>query len=145
MLNQAPVERLRLTVDTRSGGLGGLPPTIEVGFVPHVLVFLARGEEPFTLAWGAAKAPNTALALATLIPNYRSDQPLAAQKATLEALPVGSMPMPSITGTGAGAATPAKPASKGVLMAVLVVGVLVLGAMAAMLIKQMKNKDEPTA
>ncbi len=140
VLNGAPRERLRLAVDTRSGGLGALAPTVQVGFVPHTLVFLARGAGPFSLAWGAPDAPQAALPLATLVPGYRGDRPLAAAPATLAA-------PDTVAGAPALPASPApvaqKPLSKGILWAVLVLGVLVLGGMAAMLLKQMKGKDEP--
>lgn len=39
-------------VDVSSGGLGRKAPTLRVGWLPHELVFLARGAGPFTLAYG---------------------------------------------------------------------------------------------
>jgi hypothetical protein len=137
VLNWPALQRLRLAVDTRSGGLGNAPPTLQVGFVPHVLVFLARGEGPFDLAWGAASLPDVALPAETLIPGYRDDQKLAASPATLQAT--------AVQAAASTAADSEKPASKGVLWAVLIAGVLVLGGMASVLLKQLKSKDGPAA
>ncbi len=39
-------------VDVSSGGLGRTAPTLRVGWLPHEVVFLARGAGPFTLAYG---------------------------------------------------------------------------------------------
>jgi hypothetical protein len=139
VLERPAVQRLRLAIDARSGGLGTSHPSIQIGFVPHVLVFLARGEGPFSLAWGSPSAADAALAVNTLIPNYRDGQPLPASPATLEA--ASAMAAPSIA-PGTGQALPS-PVSKGVLWGVLVAGVLILGAMAAVLLRQMKRKDEP--
>lgn len=137
VLNRAAEQRLRLSVDPRGGGLGAQPPGIELGFVPHMLVFLARGEGPFSLAWGSPKVPNAALAAGTLIPGYRAGQAIRASTATLE--------MASLAPAAAARALPPKAAglSKGVLWGILVFGVLVLGGMATMLVKQMKSSDEP--
>jgi hypothetical protein len=49
-------------IDTRNGGLGRGTPKLRVGWLPHDIVFLARGNGPFTLAYGSSKArPTTAL------------------------------------------------------------------------------------
>lgn len=107
-------------------------------FVPHMLVFLTRGEGPFSLAWGSSRAPNAALDAGTLIPGYRAGQAMTASTATLE------MAKPGPAG-GPARPVPPNPAglSKGVLWGVLVFGVLVLGGIASVLIKQIKAKDEP--
>lgn len=49
-------------IDTRNGGLGRGMPKLRVGWIAHDVVFLARGNGPFTLAYGSSKAsPTTAL------------------------------------------------------------------------------------
>ncbi|MEI6414798.1 MAG: DUF3999 domain-containing protein, partial [Pseudomonadota bacterium] len=45
----------RLTVATGGGGLGEGMPILEVGWVPHQLLFVARGEGPYRLVWGSAR------------------------------------------------------------------------------------------
>jgi hypothetical protein len=44
----------RLELDEGSPEPGNLHPTLELGWVPRELYFLAHGEEPFTLAFGSA-------------------------------------------------------------------------------------------
>jgi len=69
--------------DPRSGGLGGGMPKLTAGFLPQQLLFVARGEGPFVLAFGSAKVASAALPVATLVPDYRDDKPLEAARATL--------------------------------------------------------------
>jgi hypothetical protein len=47
-------------VDMRGGGLGPSAPKLRVGWLPHDIVFLARGEGPFTLAYGSSAAQSVA-------------------------------------------------------------------------------------
>jgi len=72
--------------DPRSGGLGGGMPKLTAGFVPQQILFVARGEGPFVLAFGSAKVASAALPVATLVPGYRDDRPLEAAHATLGAV-----------------------------------------------------------
>lgn len=60
-------------VDQRGGGMGSSLPTLNAGWVPHQLVFAARGKPPFTLAYGNNGAKPGALAIESLIPGYRDD------------------------------------------------------------------------
>jgi Protein of unknown function (DUF3999) len=60
-------------VDQRGGGIGSSLPTLSAGWVPHQLVFAARGAPPFTLAYGNQAAKPAALAIESLIPGYRED------------------------------------------------------------------------
>jgi hypothetical protein len=133
-LHGAAANRLRLVMDARSGGIGNTPPTLQVGFVPHVLVFLARGAGPFVLAWGASGVAPGALPLSALMPGYDA-------AASLNAAPASLAPV-AIVHTGP-AAKPApeapSPSSKWVLWAVLLGGLLVLGGMARSLIQQLRQ------
>ncbi|HEY8101153.1 MAG TPA: DUF3999 domain-containing protein [Burkholderiaceae bacterium] len=138
-LHSEPESTLQLVVDTRSGGVGATPPTLQVGFVPHTLVFLGRGSAPFSLAWGAPSVSNTALDIGTLVPGYSLDTKLTASSATLKTSDLAAAPG-SLTKAQQDALTPA---SKNLLWAVLIAGVLVLGGMAALLIKQMKQETPP--
>jgi hypothetical protein len=45
----------RLTTDEARGGFGGIPPVIRVGYLPDEVVFVARGEAPFEIAYGSRK------------------------------------------------------------------------------------------
>lgn len=70
-------------VDPRGGGLGAGGVALELGWIPHELVFAARGEAPFILAFGDGRARPEALPVASVVPGYRKDQALAAQRATI--------------------------------------------------------------
>ncbi|MBI3150233.1 MAG: DUF3999 domain-containing protein [Betaproteobacteria bacterium] len=50
------------------------PPDLELGWLPPRLVFLAQGEAPFQLAYGARKVPGAALPIATLVPDWERRQ-----------------------------------------------------------------------
>lgn len=138
-LGRGPMKRLRLSLDTRAGGVGSQPPMLRIRFTPDVLVFLARGEGPFSVAWGADAVPDVAMSVASLVPGYRAGQALTASPAALGNLIAGATAPQQVQ---AGNEAPAT-ASKYVLWAVLIVGVLLLGGMASMLMKQMKTPDKP--
>lgn len=81
------------------GSLAGGMVLTALGVALGVLVFLARGEGPFSVAWGSPSAADAALAVNTLIPNYRDGQPLPASPAALKA--AAAMAAPStVPGTG---------------------------------------------
>ena len=70
------VAQLKLVVDERGGGLGAQAPTLRFAVRSTQLVFLARGEPPFSLALGNPTVKAAKLPLSTLIPDY-SPQRLA--------------------------------------------------------------------
>jgi hypothetical protein len=125
---------LRLSFDGRSGTFGSTPPRLQVGFVPQELVFLARGNGPFSLAWGASGVHGAALPIATLVPNYVDDKQLSASPASLRI--VGT---PAVA--QAAAAAPAQALSKYALWAILVGGVIALAAMVLGLLRQMRRQN----
>ena len=131
----------KVKVDPRSGGLGSQIPQLSVGWYPRVIVFAARGNGPFELAYGSAIAKPAALAIETLIPGYDRAKTLPS-----------SFPLAR---TGAPNAVPASAALKEpidtrrwLLWGSLVLAALVLGAMAVKLSKQMSGgaaKPKPAA
>lgn len=120
------VRQLKLEVDDRGGGLGAQAPELSVAVQATQVVFLARGEGPFTLAVGNAEAKAADLPLTTLIPDFIPQRLATLGTAQPTTAPVADM---------AAAAVIAAPAT-GVdfkrlgLWAVLVSGVLLLGWMA---------------
>lgn len=135
-LDTAPAQQLRLAFDASGGGIGNAAPSMQIGFVPQTLVFLARGNGPFTLNWGAASVTQAEMPAATLLPNYRDDQEVAATVATLE-------PIAAMSSAGAAPAASAEAGkSKGLLWAILGIGLLVLVGMVVMLLKQMKPESK---
>ncbi len=76
-----------IRVDQRGGGLGSSMPTLNAGWMPHQLVFAARGVPPFTLAYGNRAAQPGALAIESLIPGYRDDAGATVRAAKADAKP----------------------------------------------------------
>lgn len=44
-----------LSVDPDGGGIGKGTPTLELGWMPHTLYFVARGQRPFKVAYGSGR------------------------------------------------------------------------------------------
>lgn len=114
-------------VDTKSNGLGSGIPKLKVGWVPHELVFLARGEGPFMLAFGKgdlARSPGA-------MPPLPDGAPVLYVKA-------GSRQM---LGGEARRELPERAASRKpfVLWAVLALGVALLTYMAVRLARELKR------
>ena len=124
------VAQLKLDVDERGGGLGVEAPALSFAVRATQLVFLARGEPPFTLALGNPSVKGANLPLSTLIPNYSVERlaGLGQAKVAGEAV-VTSPAVVATVDTG--------PNWKKLgLWAVLLLGVAALGAMAYSLLRK---------
>jgi hypothetical protein len=119
------VRQLKLEVDERGGGLGNEAPHVRFAVRATQLVFLARGNGPFTLAIGnpAAKAAN--LPLSTLIPDYSAQKMNTLGKAEPASAPVVIAPQPEPVPLAPGIDW-----KRAGLWAVLIFGVIFLGWMA---------------
>lgn len=73
----AAASRWLLRVDVRGGGLGSGLPALHAGWMPHRLLFVARGEAPFRLAFGSVTAPPIAMPAHSLVPGS-GDRPVSA-------------------------------------------------------------------
>lgn len=124
------VAELKLTVDERGGGLGVEAPALRFAVRATQLVFLARGEPPFTLALGNASAKAANLPLSTLIPDYSAERLKTLGQATVTG-EIATAP-PAV----APAADTATDWKKLGLWAVLLLGVAALGAMAYSLLRK---------
>lgn len=74
----APARFFRISVDPKAGGVGATVPTLVAGWHPQEIVFAARGNAPFELAYGSRRIGPGALPIATLVPGYTADKPLPA-------------------------------------------------------------------
>ena len=128
-----------LRVDQRGGGLGSGEVSLEFGWVPHEVVFAARGASPFSLAYGMKTAKSAAMPLATVLPGYKPDEPIPAKAAAVSLqMPLTREP-PSLLrspGAFAKAAVESGDAKKWALWAALVAGVVFVGWMAFTLLRQ---------
>lgn len=127
------VRQLKLQVDERGGGLGHDAPRLSVAVRASQLIFLARGEGPYSLALGNATATAANLPLSTLIPDYQPQRLEALGQARLA-------PGAVVPSTGAAAPGPGIDWKRIGLWAVLLLGVLALGGMAVSLLRQSKTQ-----
>ncbi len=130
-----------IRIDQRGGGLGSGMPTLNAGWVPHQLVFAARGAPPFTLAYGNRGAQGGSLPIESLIPGYREDAGASVRTAKTGAQPTVNVQAASAQAQkelgGEARLQEQIDWKRWSLWGVLGLGVLVLGAMAWRLVKQL--------
>jgi len=124
------VNQLKLQVDERGGGLGVEAPALRFAVRATQLVFLARGEPPFTLALGNGSVKAANLPLSTLIPDGGAERLKALGQATLAGEVAVASPVVAVSPA---AGTDWKKLG---LWAVLLLGVAALGAMAFSLLRK---------
>ena len=126
-----PARYWHLKVDSRGGGLGAGMPRLKVTWEPRLLVFVSRGDGPFTLAFGHARYGPADFRVESLIPGLAEGSGVPVAEATLGA--IGSASAPLEQSAGAAEFFQSLQGEKGrrwLLWAVLIVGVVVLGVMA---------------
>lgn len=135
-------KRWLLRVDARGGGLGGGMPALSAGWLPHRVVFVARGAGPFQLAFGNPDTASSAMAVTSLVPGHAADKPVAAMEAKLGVVTTREIPVQ----------TPALAARDFVeqmdrkklwLWGSLILAVLVIVGMAWRLTRDMPGPGEP--
>jgi hypothetical protein len=135
----APERYVLLRVDNKSGGLGNGMPKLNVEWQPASIVFAARGEGPYKIAYGNAQAASSSLALTQLMPGYESgtEYKLALAKT--------GEPVAQVVAEPTVVQTVVKQAGskQGVLWLVLLGGVALLGWMAWKLGRQLNTPDTP--
>ncbi|WP_260962095.1 DUF3999 domain-containing protein [Pseudomonas citri] len=131
------VQQLKLTVDERGGGLGAEAPALRFAVRPTQVVFLARGEGPYSLALGSSTVKAASLPLTTLVPDYKPSRLAKLGTATVNASAASTV----VTSTASTAAPAGTPWKKIGLWAVLLVSVLALGGMAFSLLRKPPVKN----
>jgi hypothetical protein len=130
-----------LRVDSRGGGLGSGMPVLHAGYVPHRLLFVARGEAPFRAQFGNKEAFPTALAVHTIVPGYSADKEMALAARIGE---VRTREIVKPTGIEAARDYAGKVDEKKIwLWVALIAAVLVIVGMAFKLTRQMPAPGEP--
>jgi hypothetical protein len=133
--------------DTRGGGLGAGALGLELGWVPHELVFAARGAGPFALAFGAARARSEALPVASVVPGYEKGKTVPAHAASVGEV-AAAPPRPAFFADPAGWAREALASGRGktwILWIVLGLGVLAVAWMALRLLRDVGGGEPPPA
>ncbi len=123
------VERWLLRVEQKEAGLGRGVPTLQLGWIPEELVFVARGAPPYTLAFGNAKAERVTHGLEQLLAKTGEARVATAQLQPLTTLRGDAalrVPLPIFDWKRAS------------LWSVLVLGVVALGAMARRLLRELR-------
>jgi len=122
----------KLQIDQQGGGIGSGLPEIELAWQPQKLVFVARGEPPYKLAWGSAQViPVTQNASRLLVGvGQGSNNTMLSKAGWLEAT-VKPVNLTALE-------TPAKPINwrQGLLWAVLIIAAAMLIWMAVRLMKK---------
>jgi hypothetical protein len=132
-----------LKVDQRGGGFGAGDVRVEVGWLPHEVVFAARGEAPFTFSYGGKSARQGALAIGAVLPGYKEGDLKIARAAKVgqvagEAAPAASLlrdPVQYVRNLAASG-----DGKKWLLWGALVAGVLLLAWMAFRLLGEVGGK-----
>jgi hypothetical protein len=125
------VQQLKLSVDERGGGLGEQAPSLKYAVRATQVIFLARGDAPYSLALGNPTVKTANLPLSTLIPDFKPEKLATLGKATVQGELVATQAAPATT--TAVAETNWKKIG---LWAVLLVSVVFLGMMAASLLRK---------
>lgn len=124
----------KIHLEQAEGGFGGSIPTLKLSWRPHRLFFIVQGSGPFMLAYGNAHITDTGFVLTDLLSLTRQDED-EVTVARLSAERELSTP----------AKTPKKhgpnPVRKYILWGILGLGVIVLGALAGNLMRQMNKNN----
>ena len=130
-IGRMPAREWMVRVDPQSGGIGTAPPALEARWRRDEVVFVARGEAPFRLAFGDPDAKPAWVSVASLVPGYKR-----GDEARLSEAAVGPVQSGKVRTSG----WPAWAANLGprklALWAVLLGAVAMLGFMAWRLTKQ---------
>ncbi|ABA72095.1 DUF3999 domain-containing protein [Pseudomonas fluorescens] len=130
------VQQLKLTVDERGGGLGEQAPSVKYAVRATQVIFLARGDGPYSLALGSPTVKTANLPLTTLIPDFKPEKLATLGKATVQGEALATQ-----TSTATTAATTDTHWKRFGLWAVLLLSVLFLAAMAFSLLRKPPAKS----
>jgi hypothetical protein len=127
----------RILVDQKGGGFGAGEVRLELGWLPHEVLFAARGAGPFTVGYGNTSAKPGSVPLAAVLPQGEKLAPGTARvvEVTGRAAPSASLfsdPARFFRGLAED-----RQVKKGILWVVLLAGVLMLGWMAQRLLREM--------
>ena len=130
----------RVQVDQKGGGFGAGEVRFEIGWLPHEVIFAARGAGPFTMAYGNRTAKPGALPVSVVLPGDAKEVSAAARPARLGEVSASALSSPSLFSDPARflrGLPENREAKKWTLWAALVAGVLLLGWMAFRLLHDM--------
>lgn len=124
-------------IDRTGAGMGSGAPKLTLGWMPHELIFLARGAGPFKLAYGSAVATSGGVALDALLPGLT-----IGGDATYRVKVIAATLGPQMSLGGEARRSPAPPPIPWKLIALwssLALGVVVLAFMALRLSREARK------
>jgi hypothetical protein len=123
------------TIETeRDGGWGGRPPRLKVGWYPQELLFVARGDAPYTLAYGSGRVVRDDAPIDAVLANLDEESRQRIREATLGA--------PYDLGGNDVLAAP-RSWRREVLWTLLIGAVLVLGVFALRVFRESSSASTP--
>ncbi len=125
-----------IQLDPRSPGIGDALPSLEAQWRPAQIVFVARGEPPYELAFGNPDARAVRLSVNELIPGYESRAELKLPEAKVGEVRASGSYRPWARWAGD------VPVRRIVLWSILVASVVLLGWMAWRLQRQMRASGD---
>ena len=131
----------QVRIDPKAGGIGTESPRLSFGWYPGAIVFAARGNAPFELAYGNARVAPASLPIETLVPGYDGAKRESVSFPSAHAGSVNAAPSNRML-------EEPLDTKRWLLWASLALGASVLGWMAYSLSRQMRkpissNADEP--
>ena len=126
----------RLVIDSGGGGLGGGDPVFNLSYMPHDLCFVARGREPFTIAYGSRITPQGSAPVDPLLAGLSADKKTQLIKEART-----GRPFELAGGKALKEVEPPLPWARIVLWLILVAGAAAVGVMAWKLYCQMGPKS----
>jgi hypothetical protein len=126
-----------IRLDPRSPPIGDALPALEVQWRPAQIVFVARGDKPYRLAFGNQEARAAALSVSELIPGYEARDEMKLPEAK-----VGEVSTAEAAGGAWRRLVGDTNPRKLVLWGVLIAAVLALGWMASRLRREMRSRGE---
>ena len=128
-----------MRIEQDGGGIGTGLPQVETGWLPHRLVFVARGSAPYLLAYGSSRDDLSPLRDDTLLAGFRADQ-----RDQLRPAPARAAPRQELGGKGAfRIRIPSTTWKKLLLWGILALGVALLAGMAWRLQREMSGNARP--
>jgi hypothetical protein len=132
-----------LKVDQKGGGFGAGEVRLELGWTPAEVVFAARGEAPFVLAYGARSAKFGALPVSAVLPRAGEADAVVASPARVGDVTDSSRAPPSLLSDPEGFLRDLaahRDAKKWLLWLALLLGVALLGWMALRLLRDLGER-----
>lgn len=143
ILNPKVARYWQLQFNQASGGIGAENPTLSVGWLPETIIWNARGTAPYTLNVGENPSVINTISVASLVPGFQTEHGIDLEK--VKQLPAAKLmaleaDKPSTKNISTSAWTSPADYKSWLLWSGLLIGVLLLAAMAYSLLKSSRKE-----